>query len=158
MIFVTVGTHHQPFDRLVRAAADIADLDEVVVQRGTSTVSPTGCTVHDQMSPAEWRDCVARARLVVTHAGPASIFAALEHGVPIVVPRRSLWREHVDEHQCLFAERLERRVRVLHDPSVLRSAVIVALAEIQSPEPNVDPIALSQRFDVLVRDLLPDRS
>ncbi len=38
MIFVTVGTHHQGFDRLVQAADELAaELDEqVVIQRGVT--------------------------------------------------------------------------------------------------------------------------
>jgi UDP-N-acetylglucosamine transferase subunit ALG13 len=41
MIVVTVGTHEQPFDRLVQAAAPLADHEPLLVQHGTSGV-PVG--------------------------------------------------------------------------------------------------------------------
>lgn len=125
MIFVTVGTHHQPFDRLVRAAASLAASGErVVVQRGTSRERPVGCEVHDHLPPEVWLARVAEARLVVGHAGPATIEAVVAAGtVPIVVPRRRLWREHVDDHQLAWARRIADRVHVVLDPAALPAAV-----------------------------------
>lgn len=44
MIFVTVGTHEQPFNRLVKAVDDLKKngviIDEVIMQTGFSTYKP----------------------------------------------------------------------------------------------------------------------
>ena len=54
MVFVTVGTHEQQFDRLVKAVDDLkADgtLDEpVYIQTGYSTYDPVHCD-HSQFVP-----------------------------------------------------------------------------------------------------------
>jgi UDP-N-acetylglucosamine transferase subunit ALG13 len=52
-------------------------------------------------------DLMHQARGVVTHGGPATILDAREAGhVPIVVPRRRAWGEHVDDHQVAFCRRV----------------------------------------------------
>lgn len=125
MIFVTVGTHELPFDRLVRAAASLAATGErVVVQRGTSREPAVGCEVHDHLPPDAWAARIAEARVVVCHAGPATLEAAVAAGrIPVVVPRRRLWREHVDDHQLAWARRIADRVHVVVDPDRLAAAV-----------------------------------
>jgi UDP-N-acetylglucosamine transferase subunit ALG13 len=50
---------------------------------------------------------MAAATLVISHGGPATITEARRNGhLPIVVPRDPAHREHVDNHQQLFARRL----------------------------------------------------
>ena len=111
MIFVTVGTHHQPFTRLLRAARDLDLAEQVQIQ---DTVLP----------PRNWDALVRGARLVVCHAGPATIESVVKMDkIPIVVPRRRLWREHVDDHQLHYARQIAERVHVLFDPSGLESAI-----------------------------------
>ena len=44
MIFVTVGTSTQPFDRLVAGAAPLTETEKVVVQYGASAIRPAGAT------------------------------------------------------------------------------------------------------------------
>jgi UDP-N-acetylglucosamine transferase subunit ALG13 len=123
MILVTVGTHEQPFDRLVSAAAGLAALDEVLVQRGVSRVAPAGCEVVDQLAPDALADAMRRARVVIAHAGPATLFEAGDAGhVPIVVPRDPAFGEHVDDHQLRFARRLIGRLPVVFDPADLVEA------------------------------------
>lgn len=117
MIFITVGTHYQPFDRLVRAAEALAGIEEVVLQRGASTIWPEGCEVVDYLSPDAMASTMKRARIVISHTGPATLFEAASLGhVPIVVPRDPSFGEHVDDHQLRFARRLEGRLLVVRDP------------------------------------------
>ena len=122
MIFVTVGTHHAPFDRLVRAVERWAAAHDepVVVQRGTSSEHTPSCVSHSLMGPDEVERHMAEARVVITHGGPASILLALaHHKVPIVVPRSGRHGEHVDDHQIAFARRMADRVHLCEDPDEL---------------------------------------
>jgi UDP-N-acetylglucosamine transferase subunit ALG13 len=125
MIFVSTGTHELPFDRLVEAAGSLCDLEEVVVQSGTSTCRPAGCVVHAWMSPEDmWRHMVD-ARVIVTHAGPATLFEAHRAGkIPIVVPRDPAHGEHVDGHQLRFADHLRGRLPVCADPRFLPDVIM----------------------------------
>lgn len=122
MILVTVGTHELPFDRLIRAARGLPG--EVVVQRGTSRVDVPGARVVDALPPSELQALVQAAEIVVCHGGPGTLRAVLAAGkVPLVVPRRRRYGEHVDDHQVAFARRMAGRVHLVEDPADLLDAV-----------------------------------
>jgi len=122
VIFVTVGTHTDPFDRLILAAERLAlSGHRVVVQRGTSRVEAPTCVVHDYLPPVEMAHLIHTAAVVVSHAGPASFLGV--PGVPIVVPRRASHGEHVDDHQVRFVEHIRHRVHVVMEPNDLVNAV-----------------------------------
>ena len=123
MIFCTVGTHEDLFDRLVRALDAIED-EPVIIQSGYATYACTRAKAVPMMAFGEVQEHMARARVVVTHGGPASIMQALSHGrVPIVVPRQSKFGEHVDDHQVRFSRRIADRVVVVLDIAELPAAI-----------------------------------
>ena len=100
MIFVTVGTHEQPFNRLVKKVdalvANGSIQEEVVMQTGFSTYKPEHCKWQKMMSFDEMQQNLKNARIVITHGGPSSFIEALQFGkVPIVVPRQEKFHEHV---------------------------------------------------------------
>lgn len=121
MIFVTVGTNEARFDRLVEAAASIDIGEELVVQRGASTVCPENAEVHDFLPFELLVDFVRSSRAVVCHAGVGSIMVALANGKrPIVIPRLRKFGEAVDDHQLVFARRFEAEGLVtLAEPDTL---------------------------------------
>ena len=124
MIFATVGTHEDPFDRLVRALDELPTDERVVIQTGYSTWVPRRAESEKMMGFDRVQALMAEARIVVTHGGPASIMQALAHGkVPIVVPRQSGFGEHVDDHQVRFAKRISDRVIVVLDIAELPTAI-----------------------------------
>ncbi len=115
MIFVTVGTHEQPFNRLVKKIDDlVADgtiKEKVVIQTGFSTYQPVHCDNHKMMSFEEMQNTLKEARIVITHGGPSSFIEALQFGkVPIVVPRQEKYHEHVNNHQVDFTELIDRKM------------------------------------------------
>lgn len=162
MILVTVGTHEDPFDRLVAAAERLAAAGEdVVVQTGTSTVPTPHCTAHRVLPPSALDALVRRAEVVVTHGGPGSILQARAAGhVPIVVPRRSAHGEHVDDHQVAFTRRIADRVRLVDDPARLADAVAAHRAA-PAGDPAADDAARSDAFavalDAVIVDVLATR-
>ena len=110
MIVVMVGTNKYPFDRLVRAADELATLDDVVVQKGTSTVRVTLAESVDFVPFDKMVALVTKARLVITHAGVGSIVVSLSQGqIPLVVPRLARFGEHVDDHQLQIAAAFSSR-------------------------------------------------
>ena len=115
MIFVTVGTHEQPFDRLVEAVdgllADGALVEPVFVQTGYCTYEPKRCEFSRFVSAPEMRSRMETADVVVTHGGPSSFIEAMAAGkVPVVVPRRADLGEHVNNHQIDFVRTVVARV------------------------------------------------
>jgi UDP-N-acetylglucosamine transferase subunit ALG13 len=116
-VFITVGTDYHPFDRLVRW------VDDWLVTR--SCEPPVRCLVQHGSAArprvAEGVEIVSfdrvleytrRATAVVCQAGPASVALTRRQGLkPIVVARAPEHGEHVDDHQVVFAQRLDEEGR-----------------------------------------------
>lgn len=114
MIFVTVGTHEQPFDRLIQKIDELKRNgivnEEVIIQTGYSTYEPKYCQWSKLLPYEQMVENVAKARIVVTHGGPASFIMPLQLGkIPVVVPRQSQYGEHVNDHQVEFARAMQQR-------------------------------------------------
>lgn len=114
MIFVTVGTHEQPFNRLIGCMDELKGRnviqEEVIMQTGYSTYVPQYCQWKKMLSYDEMSENVRNARIVITHGGPASFFMPLQLGkTPIVVPRQKRYGEHVNDHQLLFTRTVVER-------------------------------------------------
>lgn len=125
MILVTVGTNEQPFDRLVRAAAQLETDEPLLVQYGSSRVPHGAGEWVDFLSFEDLAARAREARVVVCHAGVGSIMMARRCGHrPIVVPRRHNLGEAVDDHQLTLARRLELAgaVSLLEDEAHLGAA------------------------------------
>lgn len=108
MIFVTVGTHEQPFDRLIKEVDRLVSegfiTEEVFIQTGFSTYTPQYCSWKKFLSYDEMNTFIEEANVVITHGGPATFMAVLSKGKkPIVVPRLKQFNEHVNDHQLEFA-------------------------------------------------------
>ena len=115
MIFVTVGTHEQPFNRLVQKVDELKRdgiiREEVVMQTGFSTYEPQYCQWSKLIPYQQMVKNVADARIVITHGGPASFIMPLQVGkIPIVVPRQHQYDEHVNDHQVEFARNVAERM------------------------------------------------
>lgn len=118
MIFVTVGTHEQPFNRLVKAVDELKRdgviTEDVVIQTGFSTYEPKYCQWSKLLPYQQMIKNVEKARIVITHGGPASFIMPLQIGkTPIVVPRQLRFDEHVNDHQVEFARNVAERMRTI---------------------------------------------
>lgn len=114
MIFVTVGTHEQSFERLVKKVDDLKRdgvIDEdVVIQKGYTDYEPQFCESYKLVGYNDMQKYLKTARIIITHGGPASFIASLSIGkIPIVVPRQKIFNEHVNNHQKEFVEQVVAR-------------------------------------------------
>jgi UDP-N-acetylglucosamine transferase subunit ALG13 len=116
MIFVTLGTHPAPMDRLVLALDALATPDEEIVIQAAAV----GC----------------QSDLLICHGGPGTIISALKTGHPLlVVPRRHCYGEHVDNHQVEFARFMHRKYAV---PFVLEmDGLQAAIHEVRGRQTNI---------------------
>lgn len=115
MIFVTVGTHEQPFNRLVQEIDNLKRdgviTEDVIIQTGYSTYEPKYCQWDKLIPYKQMIKNVEDARIVITHGGPASFIMPLQIGkTPIVVPRQKKFNEHVNDHQVEFARNVAQRM------------------------------------------------
>lgn len=110
-IFVTIGTDHHQFGRLIDWLDEYLDLhpelaDRTLVQHGQSPASRRAHSVAF-IEYADLMETMRQATVVVVHGGPASIFEARNQGrLPVCVPRDPALEEIVDGHQQRFARHL----------------------------------------------------
>ena len=113
MIFVTSGTSEKfSFDRLVRHMDFLVRskriTDPVFIQLGSGRYEPTYCQWQRFLPFDEIKGFIKEARLVISHAGAGTTLLCLTMGKkPILVPRMKEYEENVDNHQILFAKRME---------------------------------------------------
>jgi len=131
LIFVTVGTHEQNFNRLIKEIDGLKRQniinDEVFIQTGFSDYTPKYCESKSIISFEEMEEYTKKARIIITHGGPGSIFLPIQMGKkPIVVPRNPEFDEHVDSHQIQFAQRMynSNRVDLVLDIKDLKDCIL----------------------------------
>jgi UDP-N-acetylglucosamine transferase subunit ALG13 len=115
-VFVSLGTDHHPFDRLLTMiGAWAADHPEVtvLVQSGHTEVPAAlhlpSVTVVPFLDVADLDAQLSEATAVVCHGGPSTIMEARAAGhTPIVAARDPARGEHVDGHQQRFVARIAR--------------------------------------------------
>ena len=163
MILATVGTHEDPFDRLLgeleRLKSEGIVEEDVICQSGYCTLETQWVTTHKQLPFDDLQELMANARIIITHGGPASIMQALAHGViPIVVPRQADFGEHVDNHQCRFAEKMSDRVLTVLDIQDLEDRILnydTQIANLPSTDAGPDRARVfSEKLDTLCWDVL----
>ena len=116
MIFITVGTHEQPFDRLLKYIDNMIEskviTEKVICQKGFTNYESKNFSAKKLISYEEMQENIKSARIVITHGGPASFIDALKYGkIPIVVPRKKEFNEHVNNHQVEFSKEVEKRMK-----------------------------------------------
>ena len=114
MIFVTVGTHEQPFNRLVKCIDELKRdgliKEDVFIQTGFSTYEPKYCQWEKMIPYEKVCEFNRTAHIIVTHGGPSSFIDPLKIGkIPIVVPRMKRFGEHVNDHQVKFTRAVEEQ-------------------------------------------------
>jgi UDP-N-acetylglucosamine transferase subunit ALG13 len=127
-----VGNAKQSFSRLLDEVARLAHLlpQPVVVQHGMTPFSIHDCEAIPFVGMSEFEQLVVEAELLIMHAGAGAVIHAVRAGkVPVLMPRRAKYGEHVDDHQVEFAKALEAAGRVVlaHEPIQLGDAVRRAL-------------------------------
>lgn len=160
LLFVSVGTDHHPFVRLLtwveRFSATHPDV-HVVVQHGYSP-APRLVEAHEMLAASPLIELLEKADAVVTHGGPGTILEARGAGhTPVVVPRERRFGEHVDDHQVRFVTRLAGSGMVdmaLDEPQFERAVEAALLRGRQDVEEDTDVTAAVARFAGLVDTLV----
>lgn len=139
MILVTVGTHTQGFERLVRAADELArDIEEqVVIQYGVSQYIPAHAVAAQWFSYAQIMELTEKARVVIGHAGSGTVITTLLKNKPLIIaPRLSKFFEHIDDHQLELASVLQASGRASVLLEVNKDTLLAAIAEIKAQQPH----------------------
>lgn len=163
VIFLTIGTH-EPFDRLVRAfdewcattGADLRPFGQITEPRPAG-YRPQHFQWVARLSPRDYAATIARADIIVSHAGMGSILTSLHVGKPIVVmPRRGHLRETRNDHQYATVRMLGDRpgIHVAEDESQLAGAIDAALEALAAPSGAHIPALADPGFTDALRAFL----
>ena len=117
MIFVTVGTHNQQFNRLIKEIdrlVGIGKIRNVIAQIGHSDYTPKNYKWFRFLGFDKMLEVQKKSDLIISHGGVGSIMTGLFlNKVIIVVPRLPKYNEHVDEHQFFTTRELERQGKII---------------------------------------------
>jgi UDP-N-acetylglucosamine transferase subunit ALG13 len=111
-VVVTLGTiEGYGFRRLLERLLQIAPEGvKILWQTGVTDVTGLPISACSSMPQHELHAAMAKADVVIAHAGIGSALSALNAGRrPILVPRRSSHGEHIDDHQLQIASELHGR-------------------------------------------------
>jgi beta-1,4-N-acetylglucosaminyltransferase len=141
MILVTVGTHPHGFERLVRAADELAlNLDErLVIQSGSSQYIPQYAKYFSFVTSQHMEGLIRDARVVVAHAAAGTALLVLQQYRPLVlVPRSRAHHEAVDDHQLQLAKALQETGRAITvtEPNALTLWAGIAQSECLTGRPG----------------------
>ncbi|MGL6339943.1 MAG: glycosyltransferase [Waterburya sp.] len=114
MILVTVGTEKFQFNRLMQWIDNLIKKgtlqpkkEEIIIQYGSCTFVPSGVENYSVLIETDFLRLLAKSRLIITHCGEGSIdLLGLINKPFILVPRKSCFQEHVDNHQVELAQKL----------------------------------------------------
>jgi len=117
-VFVSVGTHPQQFDRLLKELDLLLESGklkaEVFAQTGNSGYEPKGFEWKKFVAEPRYSKRFAWADVVVSHGGAGTIINALRQGKKlVVVPRLEKFGEHTNDHQLDLAKALEKQGKCL---------------------------------------------
>ena len=118
MIFVTVGTHEQQFNRLIKEVDRLKGegliQDDIFIQTGFSDYEPVHCKWKKLISYDEMNRYMDEANIIITHGGPATFMGVIFKGKrPIVVPRHEKFGEHVNDHQMEFCNKVKWKYPII---------------------------------------------
>lgn len=113
MIFVTLGTHDKPFNRLLEAVQKQIDLgninDKVIVQAGATKFVSKDMEIFDLISMTKFDELVSKCDLLITHGGVGSIMTGLKKGKKVIAcARLAKYKEVVNDHQKQIIENFDK--------------------------------------------------
>jgi UDP-N-acetylglucosamine transferase subunit ALG13 len=117
-IFLTVGTHPQSFERLLKKMDELIEKKKVksvvFAQTGYAGYEPKNFKFKKFLGLKEFDEEVKKADVVITHGGEGNVGLALKHNKKmIIVPRMKKFNEHTNDHQLEITEAIEKEKKGL---------------------------------------------
>jgi UDP-N-acetylglucosamine transferase subunit ALG13 len=110
--FISLGNARQPFYRLLDAVVGLQEIlpRPIVVQHGHTPFDAEKMETMDFVGMEQFMERLSGAKILILHAGVGAVLQAVETGhLPVVMPRRRMFGEHVDDHQVDFARAMEQQ-------------------------------------------------
>jgi UDP-N-acetylglucosamine transferase subunit ALG13 len=165
LIFVTVGNATQPFTRLLAAVDRLATEgifagEPVLIQSGNNPgVVSHSCEVRPFISMDEFVQFMQDASLLICHGGCGTQLHAIRLGrIPVVIPRRAKYGEHINDHQVQLVKALAEQGKIVpaFETDDLPQAILTArrLSEMPiAPQPSPMLSLVAQAIEEFARQL-----
>jgi glycosyltransferase involved in cell wall biosynthesis/UDP-N-acetylglucosamine transferase subunit ALG13 len=130
-IFVTAGLEKYQFNRLFLCVDSLierglVDPQSLICQKGKSSYVPKRYSAFDYISFEDMITNIVKADIVISHAGIGTLILCLDLGkIPIIFPRQSQHKEHLDNHQTEFCKDIGtfRKALIAYDETHLAEAI-----------------------------------
>ena len=111
MVFITLGTQGNQFQRCLKMVEDLIDElhpnQEFVAQLGNTKYKSDKIKCLDFVSEADFKELIGKADIVITHAGSGALFSAIKQGKKaIAVARLHRYKEMTNDHQTELVRKL----------------------------------------------------
>ncbi len=107
--FIALGNSHQSFERLLKSVEEfIHELPgPILIQRGHTEFASRKAEIIAFMDMNAFERAINSHSLIILHGGAGSIIQAVsQKKVPVVMARRKIFNEHIDDHQVEFVAKL----------------------------------------------------
>jgi beta-1,4-N-acetylglucosaminyltransferase len=159
--FISIGNGTQDFSRLLDAVKGIAHglPQPVIVQHGRTRFESDTIEHFDFTDEAGFLGYLRACSLFITHGGGGSVFSAIKLGKKaVVVPRRKVHDEIVDDHQLAFAEELAKQGMIVpvYDVAELQAAVDEAITNPSLPGRTDDASSAIRKVGLAIFKVAPN--
>lgn len=118
MIFLSVGNNELPFTRLFinfeKIFCNLNNLKnkniEVVCQVGHTEYYNKNFKIIKFMEKEKFIELIKKSNIFISHAGAGSVINSIQHKkIPILLPRKKFFNEHIDDHQVELYKMLRKK-------------------------------------------------
>lgn len=112
MIFLSAGNNELSFIRLfLRFEKIFYDLNkknvEVICQIGHTEYKNKNFKIIKFLEKKKFNELIKKSTMFVSHAGAGSVIDSIQNRkIPILLPRKKILKEHIDDHQVELYEKL----------------------------------------------------
>ena len=111
MVFITLGTQGNQFQRCLTMVEELIDTlhpnHEFIAQLGNTKYSSDKIKCLDFVPESDFKEYIAKADLVITHAGSGALFSSIQQGKKtIAIARLHKYKEMANDHQTELVRKL----------------------------------------------------
>ena len=111
MVFITLGTQGNQFPRCLQMIEELIEKlhpeHEFVAQLGNTRYTSKHIKCLDFVAENDFKEYIAKADIVITHAGSGALFSSIQKGKKIIaVARLQRYHEMTNDHQTELVRKL----------------------------------------------------
>lgn len=153
MVFITLGTQGNQFQRCLKMVEELIDTlhpeQEFVAQLGNTKYTSDKIKCLDYVPETEFKDYIAKADVVISHAGSGALFSAIQKGKKCIgVARLKQYNEMLNDHQTELTRKLSEEGYILDGTY----SIVDAWKKLDSfePRPNDFECTIPQEVSKLI--------